>query len=249
MEIKAYIMPVSMLFFLLIETVLPFYNYDVNRLRHGVVNLLAGSLSYLINIIVFYGLVNAALAIDHGVVSLLPMSGLKIVAGLVLFDLWMYIWHRMNHEIPFLWRFHKAHHSDTAMDATTGLRFHPIEVILSTGARLPVYMLIGINPYIIIAYESLMAVVVIFHHSNIRINIKVDDVLCLLVPTPRMHRVHHSDYYVETNSNYGTVLSIWDRLFGTFNTRRDVENIRIGLERYRDEKDQTFAGFIVTPFN
>ncbi len=156
----------------------------------------------------------------------------------------------MNHEIPFFWRFHKAHHSDVAMDATTGgLRFHPMEVFLSTGARLPIYMLIGgVNPEIIVTYESLMAVVVIFHHSNITLNSRVDDLLSLIVPTPRMHRIHHSDYYKETNSNYGTILSIWDRLFGTFNSRQDVENIRIGLKEYRDDKSQSFSGIIYTPF-
>ncbi len=76
----------------------------------------------------------------------------------------------------------------------------------------------------------------------------MDDLLSLIVPTPRMHRIHHSDYYKETNSNYGTILSIWDRLFGTFNSRQDVENIRIGLKEYRDDKSQSFSGIIYTPF-
>jgi sterol desaturase/sphingolipid hydroxylase (fatty acid hydroxylase superfamily) len=236
------------LLFFLLESFIPFYNYTINRLRHAGVNILSAVIAFIINYTLFYFLIFSALEIDKGIVDLIPNDLLKLTAGLLLFDMWMYIWHRMNHEIPFLWRFHKAHHSDTSMDSTTGIRFHPIEVVLSTGARLPIYILLGINPFIIATYESAMAIIVIFHHSNINLNKGVDYVLSLIIPTPQMHRIHHSSFYKETNSNYGTLLSVWDRVFGTYNNRQDTENIEIGLEKYREKSDQTFKGFISTPF-
>jgi sterol desaturase/sphingolipid hydroxylase (fatty acid hydroxylase superfamily) len=247
MEFKAYILPFFMIMFLVYETASPFYIFGVSRLRHSFVNISAGLLSFALHGVVFFGLSSAALSIDKGLVNLLP-EGLRLIAALLIFDLWMYVWHRMNHEIAFFWRFHKAHHSDTAMDVTTAVRFHPIELVLSGLVRLPIYMLIGVNPYIIAVYESFMGFVVLFHHSNARIPEWLDDLLSLIIPTPRMHRIHHSDYYKETNSNYGTIFSIWDRLFGTFGKRRDVENIRIGLKDYRSEKDQGLLGFLTTPF-
>ncbi|PLX68756.1 MAG: sterol desaturase [Denitrovibrio sp.] len=248
MELKSYILPLSLSIFVLLELGAPFYRFRVNKLRHGLINISTGLTSFLISTIVYFTLLSEVLGIDHGLSRFMPNEFLKLIVALLLFDLWMYIWHRMNHEIPFFWRFHKAHHSDVAMDATTGLRFHPIEVLLSTGARLPIYLLIGVNAEIIITYESLMAVIVIFHHSNVTINPEVDDALSFAITTPRMHRVHHSDFYKETNSNYGTLLSLWDRIFGTFNVRQDVENICIGLEDYRDDKSQSFFGFMTTPF-
>lgn len=248
MNIKPFILPAVLVVLFIYETAAPFYNFSVNRLRHGAVNIAAGLLSFILSTIFLYFLVLSALSIDKGFSSLIPSHVLRVIFAIILFDLWMYIWHRMNHEIPFFWRFHKAHHSDTAMDVTTGLRFHPAELFLSTGIRLPVFMLLGINPYVIAVYESLAASVILFHHSNISINGRLDNFLSLIVPTPRMHRVHHSDYVPETNSNYGTVFSIWDRLFGTFNARQDVENIRIGLKEYRSEEDQSLMGFLKTPF-
>jgi len=247
MEFKSFLLPLSIAFFLLYETAAPFYSFEMNRLNHIFVNISAGLIAFVTNILIFYFLSTQALSIDKGLADLFPSDILKIAFAVILFDLWMYIWHRMNHEIRFFWRFHKAHHADTAMDATTGVRFHPVEVVLSTGVRLPVYILLGINPYIIALYESMMAVVVIFHHSNIRLPLKIDDALSIVFPTPRMHRVHHSPVKEETNSNYGTVFSLWDRLFGTFNSRRDVENIDIGLDEYRYDMDKTLTGFLKIP--
>ncbi|PLX71124.1 MAG: sterol desaturase [Denitrovibrio sp.] len=249
MDIKTFILPLTLIVLFVYETAAPFYHFNVNRFRHGIVNIGAGFLSFLLATVFFYYLVMSALAIDKGFSSLIPSDVFKLIFAVILFDLWMYIWHRMNHEISFFWRFHKAHHSDTAMDVTTGLRFHPVELILSTGIRLPIYMLLGINVYIIAIYEILSGVVIFFHHSNISLKQKLDDVLSFVIPTPRMHRVHHSHFVKETNSNYGTLFSFWDRIFGTFNSRSDIENIKIGLENYRTDYDQTFTGFLKTPFN
>ena len=247
MEIKAIVTASLIVVFFMFESIWPFYSFGVNRLRHGAVNIAAGLTSYALSTLFFYYLVVSALSVDKGLVSLFP-GWLGLASAIVMFDLWMYVWHRMNHEIPFLWRFHKAHHSDTAMDVTTGLRFHPVELLLSTGARLPVYMFLGMNIYNIDVYEAIAGAVVLFHHSNISLPERADRLLSFLIPTPRMHKVHHSDKVSETNSNYGTLFSFWDRVFGTFNSRVDVKNVKIGLKEYRGEEYQSFIGFIKTPF-
>lgn len=248
MDIKALILPFVLVILLLYESFAPFYSYGVQRVKHGAVNVAAGLLSFILSTSLFYFLVYQALSFDKGFVSLIPYAALKTAAALLLFDMWMYIWHRMNHEISFFWRFHKAHHSDTAMDVTTGLRFHPVELILSTGLRLFIYILIGVNFQTIAVYESFAGAVILFHHSNIRLNPRTDYLLSFVIPTPRMHRVHHSDFMKETNSNYGTLFSFWDRIFKTFNARQDVGNIKIGLEEYRTKEYQSFRGFLKTPF-
>ncbi len=150
--------------------------------------------------------------------------------GLLLFDGWMYLWHRANHEIGFLWRFHRLHHLDTAMDVTTTLRFHPAEIGLSTAARLVVMPLLGLTIGDLVLYEIVMFPVILFHHSNLRISDRPDRLLRWLIVTPAVHRVHHSRVQVETDSNYGSVLSLWDRLAGTLRLRTNGLPVSFGLD-------------------
>jgi sterol desaturase/sphingolipid hydroxylase (fatty acid hydroxylase superfamily) len=152
----------------------------------------------------------------------------------VLFDLWMYAWHRANHRVPFLWRFHRVHHTDPAMDSTTALRFHPGEILLSTLANCLVLAALGMSLGMLVLYKSLMVLVILFHHSNLDIPAALDARLRRVVVPPSMHRVHHSAIRAETDSNYGTVFSFWDRLFGSFRLRPDLEAIRFGIGAYDD---------------
>lgn len=248
MEIKSYILPVWMFILLTVEILSPFYQFNQSKLRHGAVNIAAGGISFVLIGLVFSDVIGEALNMKVGLAGFIGVNWLKFLIVMLLFDLWMYVWHRINHEVPFFWKFHKAHHADTAMDVTTGIRFHPIELLLSTIIRIPVYLLLGVDFEIIALYELLLTVVVLFHHSNIQLPEFIEKVLSWVIPTPAMHKVHHSDFYKETNSNYGSVLSIWDRLFGTFNGRYDSEHINIGLANFRDEKSQTLSGFMLIPF-
>ena len=143
---------------------------------------------------------------------------------ILVMDLWLYMWHRWNHYIPFLWRFHSFHHKDTKMNSTTALRFHIAELFLSYPGKAVVCFVFGISFLPLLIYETLFFMAVVIHHSNIRITKKQDAVYRTLFASPLMHRIHHSIRFEETNSNFGALFSFWDRLFGssTSNAKGDV---------------------------
>ena len=144
-----------------------------------------------------------------------PQNMFIIAAHIVLLDLWIYFWHRANHEWPLLWRFHKTHHMDEALDTTTALRFHFGEVWLSALARAPVIMILAVPLSTIILFEALLLAATLFHHSNWRLRARVNVWLGHLIITPELHRIHHHPTARDTDSNYGTLFSFWDRLFQT----------------------------------
>lgn len=222
--------------------------------RHDARNLLVGAL----NAFCFSSLFATALLVaehqvsmrGYGLLFLLDLPNWwRLVVGLLLFDLWMYWWHRLNHALPFLWRLHRMHHSDPAMDASSAVRFHPGEIFLSGVARLIVLPIIGMPLMLLLAYEAVLLPVILFHHANIRLPRWLDFGLFRagLLVTPAMHRVHHSRERDETNSNYGSVLPVWDRLFGSLRVRHDVENIDFGLPGFADSESQTLVGMLRTP--
>jgi sterol desaturase/sphingolipid hydroxylase (fatty acid hydroxylase superfamily) len=170
----------------------------------------------------------------------------RFVAGLILLDGWMYVWHRLNHLMPLLWRFHRMHHSDPRMDVTSAARFHFGEHMVSAGLRLALIPLFGLNVWQIVIYEMAVVVMPHFHHANISIG-RMDSVLRWLIVTPDMHKVHHSRWRPETDSNYSVVLSVWDRLARTFRERSDVNAIEFGLDEFADERWQTIGGMLKTP--
>lgn len=181
-----------------------------------------------------------------------PAAGLAdvvcLLVALVVFDFWMYIWHRANHRLPLLWRFHRVHHTDTAMDSTTALRFHPGEILLSALANGFVFLLIGMSFAGFVLYKALMIVVILFHHSNLQVSPRLDRRLRTILVTPAMHRVHHSEIRAETDSNYGTLFSFWDRLFGSFRLRADTAAIRFGIGRFGEAAWQRPLGLLALPF-
>ena len=165
-----------------------------------------------------------------GLARVLPgPEAVGIGVALVAFDGWMYLWHRANHAWPLLWRFHRLHHGDRAMDATTTVRFHPAEIAVSTLLRLAVLPILGLTIEHLLLYEVILFPVILFHHSNVRFPEKADRVMRAVLVTPAMHRVHHSKRRIETDSNYGSVLSIWDRLGRSFRRRRDGSAVEFGL--------------------
>jgi sterol desaturase/sphingolipid hydroxylase (fatty acid hydroxylase superfamily) len=208
------------------------------RLHHGLENLGIAAISAGVGALAAPLLVaSVMLAETHGW-GLCHVADLNwpacALVSFILFDLWMYAWHRANHEIPFLWRFHRVHHSDPEMDSTTALRFHPGEILLSTFANCLVLMALGMSLGMLVLYKSMMVLVILFHHSNLAVPAGLDARLRRIIVPPSMHRVHHSDIRVETDSNYGTVFSFWDRLFGSFRLRSDPERIRFGIGVYAD---------------
>jgi sterol desaturase/sphingolipid hydroxylase (fatty acid hydroxylase superfamily) len=169
------------------------------------------------------------------------------LAALLALDLWTYWWHRLNHRLPVLWRFHRAHHSDLQVDVTTASRFHLGEILFSDCLRVPLILLIGVRFKELLIYETVLLALVQFHHANIGLPGGLDRLLRCFIVTPAMHKVHHSRVSVETDSNYSSISSVWDRLFRSFRLRPDPRTIQFGLDDFSEPGDQTLAGILKTP--
>jgi sterol desaturase/sphingolipid hydroxylase (fatty acid hydroxylase superfamily) len=170
------------------------------------------------------------------------------VIGFALLDAWMYAWHRLNHQSPFLWRFHRVHHVDLDLDVTTALRFHPVELMFSAPVRVLQVLVIGPAPWLALSYELVMQAATAFHHANWRLPVRVDRALRTLLVTPRMHQVHHSVVPAETASNWSVVFSVWDRLVGSYRGEVDAAQLVIGVPSCRDRNDVTLFKQLALPF-
>jgi len=175
---------------------------------------------------------------------------LEVAIGAIVLDFSIYLQHVLHHAVPALWRLHMAHHSDLDYDLTTGLRFHPIEIVISMGIKLMAVAALGPPALAVLIFEVALNAASMFNHGNISIPPAVDRVLRLFVVTPDMHRVHHSVIIRETNSNYGFNLPWWDRLLGTYKGQPDKghERMAIGLSQFRDPERLTLPWLIILPF-
>lgn len=172
-----------------------------------------------------------------------------IVASMLLLDLAIYLQHVMFHAVPGLWRLHRMHHADLDFDATTGLRFHPVEILISMGIKLAVVAALGPPAVAVLLFEVILNATALFNHANINLPRPVDRILRLFVVTPDMHRVHHSVDPRETNSNYGFNLPWWDRLLGTYVAQpaKGHEGMEIGIEQFRTRRDLWLDRMVVQP--
>jgi sterol desaturase/sphingolipid hydroxylase (fatty acid hydroxylase superfamily) len=173
---------------------------------------------------------------------------LEIAAAFLLMDLSFYYWHRLNHRVPLLWRFHNVHHFDPDLDVSTAFRFHFGEIALSAGLRIVQVVVIGLSGWAFAAYELAFQANTLFHHSNVRLPIRAERVLNRLLVTPRMHGIHHSQVERETNSNYGVVFPWWDRLHRTLGLDVPQATIVIGVPGYSQPGDNRFWQAITAPF-
>lgn len=176
---------------------------------------------------------------------------IAVVASVVILDFAIYLQHVMFHAVPILWRLHRMHHADLDFDVTTGVRFHPIEIILSMFIKFAVIAVIGAPVAAVIIFEVLLNATSMFNHGNVRLPRALDCVLRWFIVTPDMHRVHHSIEDHETNSNFGFNLPWWDRLFGTYKDQPDAghEGMTIGIRDYREPKLATdLPGMLILPF-
>jgi len=174
----------------------------------------------------------------------------KVLISVLALDFTIYLQHAMFHAIPLLWRLHMVHHSDMDFDVTTGVRFHPIEIILSMGIKILAVVLIGPPPLAVLIFEVLLNGTSMFNHGNVRYSKNIDSILRLLVVTPEMHRVHHSTIRWETNCNFGFNFPWWDRVFGTYRPQpfKGHLEMTIGLDQYKEPKKLTLAWLIALPF-
>jgi len=176
-----------------------------------------------------------------------------LLAGILAFlmlDLWIYAQHRLFHWAPLLWRLHRMHHTDMDLDVTSGLRFHPLELLLSLILKIIAVCALGVPPVAVVVFEIVLNATSMFNHSNLALPLKLDAALRLIVVTPDMHRVHHSIRPRETNSNFGFNIPWWDRLFGTY-VSEPVDShtsMTIGLPIFRDHRATRLKQLLIQPF-
>jgi sterol desaturase/sphingolipid hydroxylase (fatty acid hydroxylase superfamily) len=197
------------------------------------------------------GMAQKAQANGWGLLNHFDIPGsIVLVVGIVALDLVIYLQHVMFHAVPILWRLHMVHHADLDYDLTTGLRFHPLEIVLSMILKITIIVALGPPVASVLAFEIILNGMAMFNHGNIKLPLSVDRFLRLFVVTPDMHRVHHSVIIRETNSNYGFNLSIWDRLFGTYLAQpsKGHKDMIIGLSQFRDHRRLTLPWLLILPF-
>jgi sterol desaturase/sphingolipid hydroxylase (fatty acid hydroxylase superfamily) len=238
------------------ESLSPFFHSFASladRGRHGLRNFGIGVANGLMTALVFAWVWRsvAELASTHqfGILNWLRLpTPAHFIAALLLFDLWTYFWHRAGHVLPHLWKFHRMHHSDPQMDVTTSNRFHLVEIGISSVLRIALIPLLGITFTEIVVYETLLQFVVQLQHANVGLPPLLERGLRLIFVTPILHKIHHSQDQAETDSNFASLFSFWDRIFGTFRLRPDPENIRLGLAGFAQPEFQTWGGLWKTPF-
>lgn len=174
---------------------------------------------------------------------------LEFGLALLLLDLAIYVQHVVAHRIPWLWRLHRMHHSDMHLDATSALRFHPIEICLSMLWKAAVLWLLGAPPEAVLVFEVLLNAMAMFNHANVRISERLDRALRLFVVTPDMHRIHHSVDWGETNSNFGFNLSCWDRIFGTYREQAQAGQLGmvLGVAQFRGPNESRIDRLLLQP--
>jgi sterol desaturase/sphingolipid hydroxylase (fatty acid hydroxylase superfamily) len=196
------------------------------------------------------GLALVAEARGFGLFNVIALPALVgVVVSVIVLDLAIYLQHVLFHAVPALWRLHRMHHADLEFDVTTGLRFHPVEILLSMMIKLAVVAALGTPAVAVLIFEVLLNATSIFSHSNVRIPPGLDRALRWFVVTPDMHRVHHSILPRETNSNFGFNLPWWDRLFGTYRAQPAAghDAMTIGIEQFRDPRELGLDRMLLQP--
>ncbi|MGI9373279.1 MAG: sterol desaturase family protein [Hyphomicrobiales bacterium] len=175
---------------------------------------------------------------------------LTVILTVILLDLAIYWQHVASHKIPVLWRFHKVHHADRDLDASSGLRFHPIEIVLSMLYKFVVIILLGAPALGVFLFEILLNGSAIFNHANFRLPVRLDKIVRMLIVTPDMHRVHHSVLRREHDTNYGFNLSLWDRFFATYTDQPEAghDGMTLGLKNHQSEKPSNLIWCLLFPF-
>ncbi len=238
---------------LLAESVRPFRSMTDSRWRRYLINVFIGGSNALLLSIVLGGMIVAGYdALELRRIGLLHVWGVEgwgnVLATVVALDGATYWWHRAYHRQPLMWRMHRVHHCDLDCDVTTSGRFHLTEMVFSAVFRLGVIAALGASVASIVIFEIVFGALNQLEHANLQLPERLDRVLRAVFVTPAMHRIHHSQRLEETNSNYSTVFSWWDRLFGTYRVRVDQRAMTIGLPEYPRPGEITLEQVLALPF-
>ncbi len=243
----------GILLLLLLEKAIPYRKPSVSKAGRWGINLSLAASNSLFLFALFGTGMAATLAYganyERGLLYAAALPGwAKILIGVLILDFLLYVWHVVNHRVPFFWRFHRVHHSDLNMDVSTAARFHAGELAMSSLIRMAVILLIGVGWREILIFDCLVMVCTQFHHSSLKVPAGFEKVFWLLFVPPSMHRIHHSVIIRERNSNYGAIFSLWDRLCGTLLTHVDQGGIRIGVGAYPRQAELSLYCLMIMPF-
>ena len=241
------------LLFTLAESVSPLRRSREPRLRRVFRNLAMAGIGLatieLLQIPILVPISRWTMDRGFGVLNFLGARGwVRGAAAILLLDYTLWHWHRINHRVPFFWRFHSVHHVDRDMDASTALRFHFGELAMSVAVRALQIVVIGADPLSVWIYQTLLFGSILFHHSNTRLSLGFERVLVRVIVTPRMHGIHHSDYRNETDTNWSSLLSVWDFLHHTLRLNVPQPSITIGVPAFNDPGKVTLGKILGMPF-
>lgn len=255
MQIRVALFFAALLFVALWEVATPRRRLRVSKARRWFINLtLIGIDSLLLKLlfpVAAMGVAAAAQKNGWGLLNFFQFPAWSsLLLAVLLLDLVLYLQHVMFHAVPLLWRLHMVHHGDLDVDASTGLRFHPIEMMLSMLIKMAMVAALGLPVLGVFIFEISLNSTSMFNHGNIKLPVNIDRYLRMLVVTPDMHRVHHSVIIRETNSNFGFNFPWWDRLFGTYRAQpvSGHSGMNIGLSQFRNETQLTLSRLLLLPF-
>ena len=238
---------------LVLEKIRPLRRTTLPKQQRVLSNLMIAAIGFLTLRTFFLPMVIAVSqwTVEHQI-GILPQLTLPqmlfIPLALLLLDYTHWVWHWLNHNVPFLWRFHNVHHVDMDMDVSTGSRFHFGELVFSTFFRSAQVILIGVDPLSLVIFEIATTLSSQFHHSNILLPAQLDRWLSFIFVTPRMHTIHHSIVLTETDSNYSTIFSVWDRVHRTHNLNVSADEVIIGVAPYRNPAELGLIKSLALPF-
>lgn len=236
-----------------IEGAIPRLRFTGNKYRHAGTNLFFTLTTAIVNFGFAFLIVKASqwtAAEQFGLLYWLSLPlWLHAVLAILMMDfIGAYLIHFIQHKVAWMWHFHKIHHTDKEVDTTTALRHHPVESVFRVVALFAAIVSMGVPIWMVMLYQSLSAFMSQFNHANIRLPHWLDKALSWIIVSPDMHKVHHSRYQPETDSNYANIFSIWDRLFGTFVTVKDTTSLRYGLDEYQDARYSQIGPLLKVPF-
>jgi len=257
LEYKFYIFTIFLTSLFLLETFFPFRKFQEKRKTHIFRNFSFTIFNYII-LTFSYGIIlfmstNFVQKNNLGFFNqeIITQNISEISQWIILyliFDITLYFWHKISHENHFLWKFHQVHHSDNILDFSSATRFHALELFISGLVKISFIFIFGVSFIQILLFEFITIIFAQFNHSNFILPKKFEKYFRIIFVSPNMHQIHHSIKVKETNSNYSTVFSFWDRIFGTFRTSNNLKEIKIGLTQYNTQEDITFIKLIKMPF-
>ncbi len=231
----------------ILECLFPYVNTFKNKSRHAARNIGLIAFNAIVTNLALVPLVVLSTNGSQGVFHAVSLDWkAELALTIIVIDILTYFLHVLFHRSTFLWRLHRMHHSDTEMDVTSGARFHIGEHILSTCVRCGLFAIFAVKLEYIVVYETVFLANVLFHHANISIGDSLDRVYRVILTSPDMHKVHHSTIREECDSNYTSLFSVWDRLFGTYRIVENPRDIIYGVHGL--EEDQTVKRMLLTPF-